>query len=130
MLAVDCCFLSCKCPRQVKLNHYQNSNMVCKFLLSSLSFCKQFYAWISLLQICCGIKRWFAVQNIYFSHSSGKAWSIVKNPFWQVKALPPSLPCSSRHHRSTVLKNGKYVSADASQLLKSYQEQCLTFRGY
>ena len=59
------------------------------------------------------LDRWSeAVQNIDFSHSSRKAWSIINNLTGRSRHGPRHCPVSANAIASQLVKNGKYEGID------------------
>ena len=73
--------------------------------------------------------RWSeAVQNIDFSHSSQKAWSILNNHTGRSRHSPRHCPVSADAITSQLVRNGKYKAVDRKHLdlsIKRKREICL-----
>ena len=67
--------------------------------------------------------RWFeAVQNIDFSHSSRKAWSILNNLIGRSRHSPRHCPVSADAIASQLVRNGKYEAVDRKSSRLVFQE--------
>ena len=67
--------------------------------------------------------RWLeAVQNIDFSHSSRKAWSIINNLTGRSQHSPRNCPVSANAIAAQLVRNGKYKGVDRELFQLIFQE--------